>query len=195
MKKRLSQTRRAASNSKRDLVLQLDQLAKGPEALKHLDNVAEQSGAILEQKLWDDALELDTEKDDDPARQFLAKQGVKLKSAKRVLEKSYRYLEHVDLEFAGLGKRGIRSIEPLELKPEQLPPPVIGTALEEKSIGRNTIMTHRRHKGSFAIPKFVLRAVAESVKSHQRNSKRKYWHKCRQAEPEPVKKNLNQSIV
>src|SRR5438445_798796 len=66
--------------------LSLDQIAEKVGDRELLDLLSQEAGAIMGEKRWADTLELDPEKDDDPARQFLATQGVARKSGQSVLE-------------------------------------------------------------------------------------------------------------
>jgi hypothetical protein len=102
---------------------------------------------------WADTLELDPKKDDDPVREYLAKQGLRLKKAQTVLDNFRRYYN------APLPKGAYRAYSRPSAES-------VIARCERVTAGRKT----------YAIPKFVLDHIMQYVVRHRREAKRKSWH-------------------
>lgn len=127
-----------------------DIVAKFGSDKRHLAVMAEPIKKAVEAQ-WADTLELDPQKDDDPARQYLAKQGLLLKKAESVLDNFRRYYNSLPKDTLMADRR----------------PNV------ESVIARCERLTER--KKTYALPKFMLESIVEHARWRRRESKRKAW--------------------
>jgi hypothetical protein len=127
-----------------------DLIARFGSEKRHLALMAEPLKKVIGVQ-WADNLELDPGKDDDPARQFLAEQGLHLKRAQSVLDNFRRYYNSLPKD---------------TWKPDQRPNvEVVIARCERVSDGKKT----------YAIPRFMLESIVEHGKWRRRASKRKTW--------------------
>lgn len=106
---------------------------------------------------WADTLELDPQKDDDPARQFLAAHGLPLKKARSVLDNVRRYCD----------KPVPRGTHSLHSRPSA-----------DAVIARCERITAEGKK-TYAIPKYILDGIIYYAKERRMQSKRESWRKRR----------------
>jgi hypothetical protein len=119
---------------------------------------------------WADTLELDPKKDDDPARQYLARQGVCLKKAQSVLDKFRDYYD------APLPKDTYRAYS----RPSA-----------NSMIARCERVTEGRK--TYAMPKFMLDNIIRYAMQRRREDKRRSWHTRKAAKKPPVKNAQGES--
>jgi hypothetical protein len=106
---------------------------------------------------WADTLELDPQKDDDPARQFLAAHRLPLKKARSVLDNVRRYCD----------KPVPQGTHSLHSRPSA-----------DAVIARCERITAEGKK-TYAIPKYILNGIIHYAKERSMQSKRESWRKRR----------------
>jgi hypothetical protein len=106
---------------------------------------------------WADTLELDPQKYDDPARQFLAAHGLPLKKARSVLDNVRRYCD----------KPVPQGTHSLHSRPSA-----------DAVIARCERITAQGKK-TYAIPKYILNGIIYYAKERRMQSKRESWRKRR----------------
>jgi hypothetical protein len=127
----------------------------------------------LEQELKtirEDALELDPTKDDDVVRQFLAERGVRLKTARAVLDNLRRYWKE-PLSKDAFQPFGRPSVESVIASCERV----------------------RDGKKFYELPKSLLESVANYAKRRRNESKQRSWH-TRKSRERPTQKTRKQKV-
>ena len=106
---------------------------------------------------WNETLELEPEKNDDPVRQFLAERGLKLKDARSVFENIRR-------------------------RCDRLPVPVPGHPQKDAAWIVAEAESEKDGKKIYRIPKFILDEILEDARLRRSESRRK-GAKTRQGKP------------